>query len=490
VKPHRLAIVLFFLAALPLAASERSDIDRFVNATLRAFPEVPGVSVAVVKDGKPFFAAGYGYADVASKRAMAASTAVYIASSTKSFTALMCAMLAQQGKLDLDKPIVTYLPELDSWPDSKRITTRMLLTHSAGIRNDAITIRTAYTGEHTPEQVVKLLASSQSIEPKFHYDNLGYVVSALIAERVTGKKWQDLLDAMVFAPLRMKDTTGYMSRVRGLATPYSIAGGSGIIAIPNLKTDATMHAAGGTVTTATDLQRWLVANLSEPSAPYRETHKQQITVPDVNWYKFRRYGYGLGWYWSDYEGKLLMHDFGGFEGWYSHVSYMPALHIGVAVIANSSAPGSSDASDMIATYIYDRLAGRSDIDAVYTARTAEARTKTDERWKRIAADFDHRSKRTPSLTREPTAYTGEYVSPQFGTISITHDGKVFRAKIGLLSSVLEPFDEPESARVELVPGGGQLLRFQFATGPRANALDWSGNLFSRVTSGGTPGGLP
>jgi len=475
----RIALLLF--AALPLAASERSDIDRFVAATLQAFPEVPGLSVAVVKDGKPFFATGYGYADVASKRAMTAATPVYIASSTKSFTGLMCAMLADQGKVDLDKPIVTYLPELDSWPDSHRITMRMLLTHSAGIRNDAIVTRTAFTGEYTQQELVRLLASSKSIEPKFRYDNLGYVVGGLIAERVTGRKWQDLLAEMVFAPLGMKNTTAYMSRVRGLATSYSIGGGSGLAPLPNLKTDATMHAAGGIATTAKDLQRWLVANIHEPSAPYREVHKQQVTVPEKTWYKFRRYGYGFGWYWSEYEGKLLMHHFGGFEGWYAHVSYMPKSRIGVAVVVNSSAPGASDAGDMIASYIYDRLLGRADLEATFPTRIAESRKAADERWKRIAADIEKRGKRAPTLTRESFSYAGAYVNPQFGTLSITADGRKFRAKIGQLTSVLEPFTDPDSARVELIPGSGQVMHFQFAgDAAKASAVDWDGDLFTRV----------
>src|SRR5436305_7735210 len=117
---QRLTIPLLIFATFSTffaGASERSDIDRFIASTLRAFPEVPGLSVAVVKDGKPFFATGYGYADIASKRVMTATTPVYIASSTKSFTGLMCAMLAEKGKGDLDKPIVGYLPVLDSWPD-------------------------------------------------------------------------------------------------------------------------------------------------------------------------------------------------------------------------------------------------------------------------------------------------------------------------------------------------------------------------------------
>src|SRR5436190_10209165 len=102
----RISILLLLAATtIPLmaaVAAERSDIDRFIASTLRTFPEVPGLSVAVVKDGKPFFATGYGFADIAAKRPMTAATPVYIASSTKSFTGLMCAMLAAEGKLDLD----------------------------------------------------------------------------------------------------------------------------------------------------------------------------------------------------------------------------------------------------------------------------------------------------------------------------------------------------------------------------------------------------
>jgi CubicO group peptidase (beta-lactamase class C family) len=460
-------------------ASARADIDRFIAATLRTFPEAPGVSVAVVKDGKPYFAAGYGFADLAAKRGMTAVTPVYIASSTKSFTGLMCAMLAAEGKLDFDKPIVTYLPELDSWADAHRITTRMLLTHSAGIRNDAIVRRTAFTGIYTPEELVRLLPSSKAIEPKFRYDNLGYVVAALIAERITGEKWQDLLAQKIFTPLGMKNTTAYMSRVRGLATPYNSIHASAAEPIANLKTDATMHPAGGVVTTANDLQRWLAANIAEPSAPYREAHKQQVPVADVDWYKFRRYAYGFGWYWSDYEGDLLMHHFGGFEGWRAHVSYMPKPRIGVAVVTNTSGIG-SDVADLVAAYIYDRVMKKPDLEAKYVARSAEMRKLNDEQWQRIAADVEKRSKRAPTLTRDPAAYVGIYENPQYGKLSIVKDGNVLRATIGQLSARLEPFTAPDTARVELIPGSGQVVKFQFGEAVQAAALDWSGDVFTRV----------
>jgi CubicO group peptidase (beta-lactamase class C family) len=458
-------------ASRQLPATPRADIDRFVAATLQTFPEVPGLSVAVVRDGKPLFATGYGYADIASKRPMTATTPVYIASSTKSFTGLMCAMLAAEGKLDLDKPIVAYLPEIDAWPDSHRITTRMLLTHSAGIQNGPIVTRTAYTGVYTPEELVRLLPASKAIEPKFHYDNLGYVVSALIAEQITGEKWQDLL----------ANTTAYMSRVHGLATPYNSIHAGAAEPIANLKTDATMHPAGGLVTTANDLQRWLVANIAEPSAPYREAHKEQVPVPvaDADWYKFRRYSYGFGWYWSDYEGNLLMHHFGGFEGWRAHISYMPKPRIGVAIVTNTSGIG-SDVADLVAAYIYDRLMNKPDLETAYAARSAEMRKLNDERSQRLAAEVEKRHKRAPSLTREADAYAGTYENLQYGKLSIVKEGAGFRATIGQLNALLEPFTAPDTARVELIPGSGQVMKFQFGDAAQATALDWSGALFTRV----------
>ena len=221
---QRTAVALLLLATITASASERADIDRFVASTLRAFPEVPGVSIAVVKDGKPFLASGYGFADVAAKRPMTKTTPVYIASSTKAYTGLLCAILASEGKLDLDAPIVKYLPELDEWSGAHRIALRMLLTHSAGIRNDGITARTAFTGDYTPGAVLKLLPTSNAIDG-FRYSNLGYVIAGYIAERVTGEKWQDLLADKIFEPLRMNDTTAYAHapRIRPLritsATP-------------------------------------------------------------------------------------------------------------------------------------------------------------------------------------------------------------------------------------------------------------------------------
>jgi CubicO group peptidase (beta-lactamase class C family) len=473
-------------------ASERSDIDKFINDTLARFPETPGLSVAVMKDGKPFLAAGYGYADLATKRPMTATTPVYVGSSTKSYTGLLMAILAQKGVVDLDTPVVKYLPELNAWEDSHRITLRMLLTHSAGIANDPIVTRTAFTGEHTTAQLLALLPSSKPIaRGVYHYDNLGYVVSALIAERVTGTKWQDLLAQYVFRPLKMDHTSALMSATKpwgGLAVGY-VTNRQRVNEPTTLpKRDNTMHAAGGIVTNAQDLTRWLEANVNDgrlagkqivTAAAVQETHKKQITYPDDTYYKFKRNAYGFGWNWSDYDGNLLMHHFGGYEGWRAHVSYMPERKIGVAVITNTSGLG-SELTMLVATYIYDRLIQKDGFDPAYSERSAEMRKSIEERWSRVTAEYERRSKRAWSLPHALDAYTGRYESAGYGTLTIRHEGDKLLARLGPLSAPLEPFTKPETARVELIPNSGSVLAFTFDEGAaHPKTLAWDDTPFVR-----------
>jgi CubicO group peptidase (beta-lactamase class C family) len=411
-------------------------------------------------------------------------TGFYIASSTKSYVALVAAILAQHGVVDLDAPIVHYLPELKLPPevDPQRLTLRALLTHTSGLENDPIGLRTAYTGEQTPSQIVALLATSKPMEPKFKYTNLGYVVAGVVLERVTGKPWQQLVDEEIVQPLGMRDTTSRISGTAALATPHSVDDDARSHPIPMLKTDATMHAAGGLVTTPRDLARWLEANVNDgrvgerqllPAAAFREAHRRQVSL-DANWYRFHRTGYGLGWYLSDYDGAPLVHQLGSFEGWYAHVSFMPEQRFGVAVVANTSGPASM-AVDLIAASIYDRLLGKPE----RAGETARVKAEVSNLTARIRADAEKRRARPSTLAHPPDAYAGAYANDRYGTLTIRREGSALRASIGLLDAALEPFTEPESVRAELIPGAADVLRFVFGSGGNADAVRWRGEVFKR-----------
>ncbi len=145
------------------------------------------------------------------------------------------------------------------------ITVRDLLTHTHGISNAGpITLRTAHTGDHSPALLLRLLSEYDpaSRGRAFAYGNPGYNVAGMALEARLGKSWQEIVSDLVLRPLDMKDTSAYISRAdrARLALPHAAAG-AGYRQLRS-KADSTMHAAGGHVTTARDLTRWIEAHLN------------------------------------------------------------------------------------------------------------------------------------------------------------------------------------------------------------------------------------
>ncbi len=477
----RIAIALLLAVTASASDTAQRDIDRFAQRVLNENPEVTSVGIAIARNGKPYYARAFGYADIENKTLATSKTGYYIASSTKSYTGLAAAILASRGVLDLDAPITKYLPEVKfAAPiDGQRITLRRLLTHTSGISNDPIVFRTAFTGEHTPAGLVALLDSSRPGKEEFRYDNVGYVVASMVMERVTGKPWQKLLDELVFTPLEMNHTTAYMSEARKwpLASGHDVNRGAELVKSQFGKNDSMMHAAGGIVTTPEDLAKWLAANINEESAAFKEAHRKQVDAK-ADRDGFKADGYGLGWYQADYDGDSVLFHLGGFEGWRAHVSFMPEKKLGVAVVTNSGAGGHS-VLNLIAAYAYDRLLEKPDLEKKSAEALARFKAAQQQRKERFLADVEKRSKRPWMLQHPNAAYAGRYENPGYGTMVIEQKDDKLVASLAQLSAVVEAFTEPESARVELVPGSGEVLRFIFTSGEKPDAVKWGDETFQR-----------
>jgi CubicO group peptidase (beta-lactamase class C family) len=473
----------------PEKDAELRDIDRFVLKTLQTLPEIPSIGVAIVRNGKTY-ARGYGWADVERRVAADAETGYYNGSNTKAYTAVLCAMLAEEGVLDLDAPVTKYLPEL-RFPESispAQTTLRRFLSHTSEVSNGGITFRTAYTGEHSPELLVRVLGMSKPGPKGFKYDNLGYVVASLVIERVTGRKWQDVLDERLFTPLGMRRTTAYMSEARRqrIASPYDMTGTGAMALIPfGWKDDSMMHAAGGIVTTPADLAKWLEANLTRgkvgsrqvlPEAAFAEVQRRQ-TEAKRNPYLFAVQSYGFGWYQADFHGERALYHGGGFEGWRSVYTLLPEK--GLAVGAMLNAGFSHSPAELVSAYIYDRLLHVPDVEKTYDEKLAALRARFDTVKKNQVEETAKRAARASMLAHPLDAYTGRYETPTIGTLTIERRGDKLVASIGRLSSELQPFTEPESARVELSPGTGEVLRFQFSGGAAADAVKWDEEVLVR-----------
>ncbi|MBI4364117.1 MAG: beta-lactamase family protein [Candidatus Latescibacteria bacterium] len=460
---------------------------------LFALDLAPGMAIAAVSNGEIVYARGLGYADIETRRPVDVTTRFYVASTTKSFTAFAAALLHKQGRLDLDAPIARYLAgvRLHEPLSPNNISLRDLLTHTHGIANSGpITFRTAFTGEHTKADLLDLLRMHPPSETgrEFSYGNIGYNVAGLVVEAATGTGWKELVEREVLAPAGMSATTAYLSRVdpKLLALPHWPTE-TGFRRIYNPKADANMHAAGGHATTVLDLARWielhlqagrLDGNMVFPSEVVTETHRLQAKQANT-FGPYARYGWGLGWDLGIYDGDTLIHRFGSFFGGYrSHVSFMPARGVGVAVLVNEGALGSVLA-DHVANYVYDRLLGKPELEERWDQILAQTRDKASAMRKRIAEERAKRAARPKKLPHPNSAYVGRYTNAALGTMEWNVVDGALIATMGLLRSEAEVFDaEQNKLRVELT-GGGEVVQFEFE-GEIAFALTYQKVRFDRV----------
>ncbi len=492
------AFALIAALLLPSIAFNQENKDGSMAGKLEPFiQEVfaldlsPGMGVAVVRGNEVVYANGFGFADIKTQRRVTPETIFYIASTTKSFTAFAAALLHQRGKLNLDAPVSRYLPalRLQSPLSADSISMRDLLTHTHGIDNDGpVVFRTAFSGEHTNKQLIELLSAHKpaSTGRAFSYGNIGYNIAGLAMDAALGASWKEVLQKEIFKPLGMKSTTAYMSKAdhNRLALPY-IAEEKGYR--PHYaKSDANMHAAGGHVTTVLDLARWLIVHLNAgridgkqvfPAEVVAETHRQQADQ-DRNFGNYHRYGWGLGWDLGTFEGDTLIHRFGSFPGFRSHVSFMPRHKIGVVVLVNESFLGSRLA-DMVASCIYDRLLEKTGVEEKHRNLLAQFKEESAKGRARIAEDRAKRAARPQQLPHPLAAYTGAYENAEYGRMDWrVVDGKL-EASMGLLHSSVEVYDaEKNQLRVELT-GRGEVIEFSLH-GDRAEAITYDELRFVRA----------
>ena len=449
-------------------AQKQDDLEglpRYVAAVMKSLPVTPGLAVAVVRGDKVIFSRDFGYRDVKAKLPVTPRTMFYTASVTKSFTATAAKMLAEEGKLDLDVPIKKYLPNLVLKAPLfvEQISLRDLLTHRSGIDADAVNFRTSYTGQYTTEEIFSLLSEyAKPTSPTFGYDNIGYNITGYAIQNATGESWQKQIERKILEPLGMRATTLYASRVKAssdFALPY-LADGGEFTELP-YKQDNQMHAAGGVSSSAEDLAKWLIVNMNGGRYDGKQiisaTAVEEILSPQINqsreFYKFKRYAYGLGWNIATYNGDKLIHCFGGYPGFRPHVSFMPAHDLGVVVLANEGRDGAF-VPDLIASDIYDYLLHGKDLQVDSNPKVEEQAARlqrSKEQRIKTAVDRELKREKGTKPTLELKAYGGVYENPEYGRIEVTAGSGSLVVKFGNLSAVARHRQRDEFD-VTLIPG--------------------------------------
>lgn len=251
--------ILTLTGAEPVATDVDKRVAQIVNATAGSL-NGPGASIAVERDGKIIYSAGFGHADLEHDVHITPSTVFHIASVSKQFTAFAIAMLSDQGKLSIDDDIRKYLPEMHDF--GTPITINHLVHHTSGLRDQWNLLMLAgwrLDDVITQEQILRIVSKQRELNFKpgeeMLYCNTGFTLMAEIVERVTGQSFPDWTEDNIFRPLDMKSTLFYDDHERIVYNrAYSYQMGSKGYRKSNL--NYANAGATSLFTTVEDLSKW------------------------------------------------------------------------------------------------------------------------------------------------------------------------------------------------------------------------------------------
>jgi CubicO group peptidase (beta-lactamase class C family) len=349
-----LAAAVGVAGALPTEALRR--IDAYLADYARSTP-VPGFSAVVVADGRIAFAKGYGVERLGAAKPMSAASSSAVGSLTKSFTALAVMQLVEQGKVDLDAPVVAYLPWFRTMDvaESAAITVRMLLANSSGLPSDTTGawLDTLADDPGALERGVRALAGA-SLQRRggaaFEYSNMGFNVAGAIVERVSGLPYAEYLQRFIFDPLGMSRSTTSLARFDALGVLHGHFAGIDRATPAGPSFVPGMLAAGSELRcSAEDLGRYLGALLNGGTWQGRRVASalsiEQLWTPASSFQypssrlapEERTWSYGMGWFISTVEGRTLVHHGGNRLTMSSYAVIDPRRKTAAAILLNVDA---------------------------------------------------------------------------------------------------------------------------------------------------------
>ncbi|MDZ7960004.1 MAG: serine hydrolase domain-containing protein [Aulosira sp. DedQUE10] len=313
-------------------------IDDYIQEMM-AQKQIPGLSMAVVREGEPVLVKGYGLANVEHSVSASEHTVFEIASVGKTFTATATIMLVEEGVISLDDAIANYLDYLPlAW---QSVTIKQILSHQSGIPN--------YTDAPNYWEITRLdlskaeiLALVNHLPLKFPpgefstYDNTGYYLLGLMLEKVTGKSYGDLLSDRIFAPLGMNATV--MNHPRDIvphrAAGYRLINGK-LVNKPYYSPSVT-YSAGGQLSSVADLVKWeqaLCGATLLPQSTLDLMWTPHLPNQDNDWEKLR-YVAGLGWWVLNYGSRRVVSHNGSILGFASNITRFIDDKITVILLCN------------------------------------------------------------------------------------------------------------------------------------------------------------
>ncbi|MDP9205507.1 MAG: serine hydrolase [Gemmatimonadota bacterium] len=440
--PH-IRRILFLL--LSFASSAAAQVQPNIETRLQGFDaymgqvlkdwNVPGLGVGIVIKDKLVWAKGYGYRDYGKKIPYTPTTTQPIASNTKLFTSVAAGMLADEGKVDLDKPIRQYVPSIQFYNDdlNRTVTLRDMLSHRTGItRHDGIWYKSDYNQKELFERL-KYLEPVEAPRSVFLYNNMMYSGAGYSIELLSGRPWETFIRERILAPLGMTSTTFTIAQMVNQpepGVPYTERrDNTELYRIPYYSDAIGVAPAGAMNSSIVDMSKWLIALMNDgklggkeviPGNVIRQTLAPSIALPNTGlevrgWGELINSAYGMGRWTASYRGHLIAYHGGDLPGFHSQVSTMPYDSIGVIVfvIGNHAAP----LYNVVSFNVYERLLGMTLTPWSERQNTIRLKNKTASTQSRTKAGAGRIAGTHPS---HPIGnYVGEFENPAYGVLNVT-----------------------------------------------------------------------
>lgn len=436
--------ILLLLTQFSFAQITELEVDNVVNRALTTF-NVPGIAVAVVKDGKVVLSKGYGVKSILTNEKVDANTLFGIASNSKAFTTAALAILIDEGKLKWDDKVINYLPNFKMYNDyvTNEFTIRDLLTHRSGLGLGAGDLMIWPDGSNfTAQDIIQNLQYLKPISAfrtKYDYDNLLYIVAGEVVHKVSGMSWCDFVESRIMKPLEMNNSAASFVRLKdtsNVIAPHVPLNGK--LKIISRYKNHILDAAGGIYSSVNDMSKWVIMQLN--NGKYGPENKQLFSEKEHNemWtpqtiipattrppYNTHFSSYGLGWFLSDVKGYKQATHTGGLEGIVTQVTLLPELNLGIIVLTNQQ---SGAAFNSITNTIKDSYLGikPEDYVAAYSNRAKATQESSDKKTEEVWALVTKNKK--DNIKVDFKNYIGTYKDNWFGEIVISENkGKLFFA---------------------------------------------------------------
>ncbi|MGH9904929.1 MAG: serine hydrolase [Pyrinomonadaceae bacterium] len=439
------ALLLFVLAVSSLAYAQEAPLngfDDYVNKALRDW-EVPGLSIAIVKDDRIVLAKGYGVRKLGEPTPVNERTLFAIGSSSKAFTAAAIAMLVDEGKVKWDDPAIKYLPGFELYDPyvTRELTVRDLLTHRSGLeRGDLLWYGTEYDRDEILRRT-RHLKPTWSLRSTFGYQNLMFLAAGQLIAKVSGKSWDEFIRQRIFTPLTMTSSNTSVKDFKNaddVATPHAKIEEK-VETIPWRNID-NIAPAGSINSNVVDMAQWLRLQLAQgeyqkqrilSSGAAKEMQTSQTVIraepPFSLFYPEAHFlNYGLGWFLHDYRGRKVVEHGGAIDGMRAQVAMVPEEKLGLVILTNMN--GTILPLPLMFRIFDAYLGAGSQRD--WSAEMLKTIKAFEEQGKAAQKKSEAERVKDTRPSHGLPEYAGTYKNDLYGEVKVTHENGKLSVRFG------------------------------------------------------------